>query len=79
MKIGEESIVFLVAVSLWERTLEKNQKVEKKTFISDCFHVLEGGGGGGTGIWSVLCHKVTVILVFLSDLAGNLTIPMTDK
>ena len=46
MKIGEESIVFLVAVSLWERTLEKNRKVEKKTFISDCFHVLEGGGEG---------------------------------
>lgn len=46
MKIGEESIVFLVAVSLWERTLEKNRKVEKKTFISDCLHVLEGGGGG---------------------------------
>lgn len=45
MKIGEESIVFLVAVSLWERTLEKNRKVEKKTFISDCLHVLEGGGG----------------------------------
>ena len=63
MKIGEESIVFLVAVSLWERTLEKNRKVEKKPLLAIvCMCLREEGG---TGIWSVLCHKVTVILVFL--------------